>query len=61
MVPCSGGIVLHTTAGTSALVVAIMLGKRRDFDECKGVYLPSNVPLAALGTGMLWAGWFGYV
>ena len=55
----AGGIVLHTTAGSSALVIALLLGPRHDFKETHGHYLPSNIPLAAIGTGMLWAGWFG--
>jgi ammonium transporter, Amt family len=57
----AGGIVLHTTAGVSALIVALMMGSRHDFERKKGVYMPSNLAMAALGTGMLWAGWFGCV
>lgn len=51
----AGGLVVHTTAGISALVIAIHLGKRIKEDNT-----PSNLPLAAIGTGILWFGWFGF-
>lgn len=56
----AGGIVIHTTSGVSALMCAAVLGKRAGFEECHGEFRPSNLPLAALGTSMLWAGWFGF-
>ena len=56
----AGGIVLHTTAGVAALVSAIMIGPRKDFALYHGEFPPSNVPLAAIGCGLLWLGWFGF-
>lgn len=56
----AGGIVIHTTAGTSSLVVALFMGRRRDFDKYNGEFPPSNLPLAALGASLLWMGWFGF-
>lgn len=54
----AGGIVVHISAGIAAIVTAIMLGKRRDY---KGHALPPhNIPQVAIGTGMLWVGWFGF-
>jgi Amt family ammonium transporter len=56
----AGGIVIHTTAGTGALVLALFMGRRRDFDKYHGEFPPSNLPLAALGACLLWMGWFGF-
>lgn len=54
----AGGIVVHISAGVAAIVTAILLGKRRDY---KGHALPPhNIPQVAIGTGMLWVGWFGF-
>lgn len=54
----AGGIVVHISAGIAAIVTALMLGKRRDY---KGHALPPhNIPQVAIGTGMLWVGWFGF-
>jgi len=54
----AGGIVVHISAGVAAIVTAVMLGKRRDY---KGHALPPhNIPQVAIGTGMLWVGWFGF-
>ncbi len=54
----AGGIVVHITAGTSALVAAIMVGKRRGYPETP--MPPHNLTMALTGTGMLWVGWFGF-
>ena len=54
----AGGIVVHVTAGVSALVCAIMVGKRAGYPE-RGV-APHNLPFAVLGAGILWFGWFGF-
>jgi len=56
----AGGIVIHTTAGTGALVIALFMGRRKDFDKYHGEFPPSNIPLAALGATLLWMGWFGF-
>ncbi len=51
----AGGLVVHATSGVAALVGAYVLGKRKE-----AVLLPSNLPLVALGTGLLAFGWFGF-
>jgi Amt family ammonium transporter len=54
----AGGIVVHTTAGVSALVLAIMLGKRDGFP---GQVNPPHAPwMVMVGASMLWVGWFGF-
>lgn len=53
----AGGIVVHTTAGIAALVVAMMLGKRKGFEKM----LPPHSPaLTMVGAGLLWVGWYGF-
>ncbi len=54
----AGGTVVHISAGTSALVAAIMLGRRRDLG--RQPLVPHNVPFSLLGAGLLWFGWFGF-
>jgi ammonium transporter, Amt family len=54
----AGGIVVHTTAGISALVVALMMGKRAGFP--KKMMLPHSPALTVAGAGLLWVGWFGF-
>ncbi len=54
----AGGTVVHISAGVMALVLAIMMGPRRDFKRVPTV--PHNVPFALLGAGLLWFGWFGF-
>lgn len=54
----AGGIVVHATAGVSALVFAIMLGKRDHFP--KDLRPPHNPGFVFLGAAMLWVGWFGF-
>jgi Amt family ammonium transporter len=56
----AGGIVIHTTAGMSALAVASYIGKRVDFASHKGEAPYSSLPLACIGASLLWAGWFGF-
>lgn len=54
----AGGIVVHTTAGVSALVIAMMIGKRRGFPQ---TMIPPHSPaMTMIGAGMLWVGWFGF-
>lgn len=54
----AGGIVVHTTAGISALVLALMIGSRRGFP---GSMIPPHSPaMTMIGAGMLWVGWFGF-
>ncbi|MBA3055925.1 MAG: ammonium transporter [Sphingomonadales bacterium] len=54
----AGGIVVHTTAGVSALVAAILLGKRNGFP--KHLMLPHSPALTMAGAALLWVGWFGF-
>ena len=54
----AGGTVVHISAGVTALVLAVMLGPRRDFKRVPTV--PHSVPFALLGAGLLWFGWFGF-
>ncbi len=54
----AGGIVVHTTAGVSALVVAMLLGKRQGFP--KTLMLPHSPALVMVGAALLWVGWFGF-
>ena len=54
----AGGLVVHMSSGFSALVAAIMLGKRRGFG--REPMPPHSLPLCLIGAGLLWAGWFGF-
>jgi Amt family ammonium transporter len=54
----AGGMVVHTTAGISALVVALLLGKRDGFP--KTMMLPHAPGLTMIGAMLLWVGWFGF-
>jgi Amt family ammonium transporter len=57
----AGGTVVHIAAGVSALVLALMVGPRRDFrKETGGVVLPNNLAFTLTGAGLLWFGWFGF-
>src|SRR5208337_2474386 len=51
----AGGIVVHNIAGIAALASVFYLGKRKVLDRG-----PHSVPMVALGTGLLWFGWFGF-
>jgi len=55
----AGGTVVHIAAGVSALSLALLLGPRKGFKE-KEPMEPGNIPLVALGAGILWFGWFGF-
>ena len=54
----AGGLVVHTTAGVSALVVAVMMGARRGFPDKP--MLPHAPGLTMVGAALLWVGWFGF-
>ncbi len=54
----AGGIVVHVTAGVSALVAALYLGKRIGYPT--HVLKPNSLVLTLLGAGLLWFGWFGF-
>ncbi|MFK5891026.1 MAG: ammonium transporter [Flavobacteriaceae bacterium] len=51
----AGGIVVHATAGFAALASVIYVGKRKDTKS-----VPNSIPLVAIGTGLLWFGWYGF-
>ena len=54
----AGGTVVHVSSGVSALVCALMLGKRVGFPS--EPMPPHNVVLSLIGAGLLWVGWFGF-
>jgi Amt family ammonium transporter len=54
----AGGTVVHISSGISALVCAIVLGKRLGYP--REPMPPHNVVLSLIGTGLLWVGWFGF-
>ncbi len=54
----AGGDVVHISSGVSGLILAIMLGKRHDYERLD--YRPHNIPFVLLGAGILWFGWFGF-
>nr|WP_306590093.1 ammonium transporter [Geothrix sp. 21YS21S-4] len=51
----AGGIVVHNTAGLAALASILYVGRRKVVEN-----VPHNIPLIALGTGLLWFGWYGF-
>lgn len=59
VVDFAGGLVVHCTAGVSALVVALLLGKRQGFPNSASL-LPHAPGLTMLGAMLLWVGWFGF-
>ncbi len=54
----AGGIVVHTTAGVSALVAAMLIGRRTGWPRT--LMLPHSPALTMVGAGLLWVGWFGF-
>ncbi len=54
----AGGTVVHISAGVSALVCAVMVGKRLKYPQERP--LPHNLTMTMLGAGLLWFGWFGF-
>lgn len=54
----AGGIVVHVSAGVSALVACIMIGSRRGYPNI--TMRPNNLTMTLLGAGLLWVGWFGF-
>jgi len=51
----AGGIVVHASAGMAALASVFFVGRRKVFERG-----PHSIPLVALGTGLLWFGWYGF-
>ena len=56
----AGGTVVHISAGVSALVLAVIIGPRRERRRGGHAIVPHNLPMTLLGAGMLWFGWFGF-
>ncbi len=56
----AGGTVVHINAGISALVMAIMLGRRKGYRTIGHPFTPHNIPFVFIGTALLWLGWFGF-
>ena len=54
----AGGTVVHMSSGWSALVLCLILGKRKGFGQ--RAFLPHSLTLTMVGTGMLWVGWYGF-
>ncbi|MGB9744331.1 MAG: ammonium transporter [Desulfurella sp.] len=54
----AGGLVVEANSGVSALVLALIVGKRKDFK--KTIMPPSSIALSIIGAGFLWVGWFGF-
>ncbi|BCS98190.1 ammonium transporter [Desulfoluna limicola] len=58
VIDLAGGLVIHVSAGVSALVAAIYLGPRKGFP--KTAFHPNNLVMTMMGAGLLWVGWFGF-
>ncbi len=54
----AGGLVVHLTCGVAALAGVIVLGPRKGYGRTS--FMPHNLPMTMLGTGLLWFGWFGF-
>jgi Amt family ammonium transporter len=54
----AGGTVVHMSSGWSALILCLILGKRQGFGKVP--MAPHSMVLCAIGTGMLWVGWYGF-
>jgi Amt family ammonium transporter len=54
----AGGTVVHLSSGVSALVVAVVLGKRRGYPSTR--HPPHDLTMTVVGAGILWFGWFGF-
>jgi ammonium transporter, Amt family len=58
VIDLAGGLVIHVSAGISALMVAIYLGPRIGYP--KATMAPNNLVMTMMGAGLLWVGWFGF-
>jgi Amt family ammonium transporter len=54
----AGGLVVHLTCGVAALAGVLVIGPRRGYGRTS--FMPHNLPMTMLGTGLLWFGWFGF-
>ena len=58
VIDLAGGTVIHVSAGVSALVIALLLGRRKGYP--KTPMIPNNMVMTMMGAGLLWVGWFGF-
>ncbi len=58
VIDLAGGLVIHVSAGVSALVIALLLGARKGYP--KTAMHPNNLVMTLMGAGLLWVGWFGF-
>ncbi len=58
VIDLAGGLVVHASAGISALILAILLGPRRGYPNIS--MSPNNLVMTMIGAGLLWVGWFGF-
>jgi Amt family ammonium transporter len=58
VIDLAGGLVIHVSAGISALTVALFLGARKGFPKL--IAQPNNLVMTLMGAGLLWVGWFGF-
>lgn len=54
----AGGLVVHLTCGVAALAGVLVIGPRKGYGRTN--FMPHNLPMTMLGTGLLWFGWFGF-
>lgn len=54
----AGGLVVHVTCGAAALAGVLVVGPRKGYGRTS--FMPHNLPMTMLGTGLLWFGWFGF-
>ncbi len=54
----AGGLVVHVTCGAAALAAILVIGPRKGYG--RDSFMPHNLPMTMLGTGLLWFGWFGF-
>jgi ammonium transporter, Amt family len=55
----AGGLVVHLSAAMSAVAAALVIGRRKDFEQSRE-FRPNNIPFVILGAAILWFGWFGF-
>lgn len=58
LVDFAGGMVIHTSVGMGALAAALVLGRRKNYGPA--IMIPHSIPIAVLGSSLLWLGWFGF-
>ncbi len=54
----AGGLVVHVTCGAAALAAVLVIGPRKGYGRTS--FMPHNLPMTLIGTGLLWFGWFGF-